>query len=112
MSGCHVINVLENGKIWLDVGYAHMTHVGDEYEIYPAALLNSPRTHTPVNYRIDVVHAFHSEGEQLDPHCDTAEISESCAATLRKPFRAKSQVNLSPDVDGALESLVQNSHSH
>lgn len=107
--GCSVTTIFEDGRISLDVGYAQMVCLGDEYEIYPMASIERDSTQNSARYRIKTVYALHSEAEQSHPPPNGASVSKGWYATLSKPFRAKAQVALSQGIDTTMEHILNQS---
>jgi hypothetical protein len=107
--GCNVINTFEDGQIWLNVGYAQMVCVGDQYEVYPMTSTKRDRTQSSTTFVIKAVYALHSEAEQCHPPPNGVSVHKGWSAILSKPFRARAQVTLSPGVDATVEQTLNQS---
>jgi hypothetical protein len=107
--GCNILDLLENYRVTLNVGRAHMVGLGDEYIVKPFASDNTQITESSALYRIAAVHDLHSEAESIRPPISKAVVAKGWHAALIKPARARARVTLSLQRDEALCAMIAKS---
>jgi Caspase domain len=105
----NVIDTFKGGRICLNIGYAQMVSLGDEYEIYAMTSIKGDITQKPIKYTITAVYALHSEAEQSHPTQNEVSVGKGWCAVLTKPLRAKAQVALSLGVNTTMEHMLNKS---
>jgi hypothetical protein len=108
-SSCNVTDISSDGRIWLNIGLAQGACPGDQYEIYSFEKIGSRTMQDCAVYIIADVHAFKSLATQLLAPPNGVQVAKGWHATLRRTFRPKAQVALTPDVESRLINLVEQS---